>query len=229
MTIIKKITTIILKRKKHIHSKSILSAWMDSIKFHNIPSKVVPFPFKKRKPTFLPVKFDILIYGIIIRSSELATIHLFLGWAPMSMCHFFHPSICPSIAHHISGTIHHEIIIFGACAKWWYLQDFFSFFQNFDFLGVLVGQKMTKWPKMKRFCLSHFISQEPYILWFSFMVCMCKMISSGVFFIFLKFWFSGLLGGKRVKNCPKWQKILPVALHVSGNIHHMIAICGTQV
>ena len=85
----------------------------------------------------------------------------------------------------------------------------FSIFSKFWFFGLFVGQKMTKWPKMKRFCLSHFILREPYILWFSFMVGMCKMIiSSGVFFIFLKFWFSGLLGGKRVKNCQKWQKIL---------------------
>ena len=37
----------------------------------------------------------------------------FLGGAPTSMCHFFRPSICPSVAQHISGTVHHLIIIFG--------------------------------------------------------------------------------------------------------------------
>ena len=54
------------------------------------------------------------------------------------------------------------------------------------------------WSKMtKKFCLVHFISQEPYIIWFSFMVLMCKMIlPPQIFFIFSKFWFSGLLGGK---------------------------------
>ena len=44
-------------------------------------------------------------------------------------------------------------------------------------------------------CLSCSISQEPYIIWLSFMVHMCKMtISPGWFFIF-SFWFSGVLLG----------------------------------
>ena len=37
----------------------------------------------------------------------------FLGGAPTSIYHFFRPSIRPSVAHHISGTILHLIIIFG--------------------------------------------------------------------------------------------------------------------
>ena len=38
----------------------------------------------------------------------------FLGGAPTSIYHFFRlPSVCPSVAHHISGTVHHVIIIFG--------------------------------------------------------------------------------------------------------------------
>ena len=38
---------------------------------------------------------------------------------------------------------------------------------------------------------------------------MCKMISPGVFFMFSKFWYSGLLlggGGGTAKNAPKWKK-----------------------
>ena len=47
-----------------------------------------------------------------------------------------------------------------------------------------------------------------------------------MFFIFSKFWFSGLLGGgggggKRAKNEPKWQEIQPVVLHISRAMHHM--------
>ena len=49
------------------------------------------------------------------------------------------------------------------------------------------------------------------------------------FFIFSKFWFSGLLGGNKAKNVPKWIKILSVALHISGTIHHMIFIYGTHM
>ena len=66
-------------------------------------------------------------------------------------------------------------------------------------LGGIRGQKMT--PNDRKFCLSHFISQEPYIIWLSFMVNLCKMmISPGVFFIFSKFWFSGLLEGSKGKK-----------------------------
>ena len=62
----------------------------------------------------------------------------------------------------------------------------------------------------KWFCLSRSISLEPYIIWLSFMLHMCKMIMSpGGCFIFSKFWFFWFLGGggKRAKNCLKWPKI----------------------
>ena len=47
----------------------------------------------------------------------------FLGGPPTSICHFFPPFIClficpsvrPSVMHHISGTVHHVIIILGTC------------------------------------------------------------------------------------------------------------------
>ena len=51
------------------------------------------------------------------------------------------------------------------------------------------------------------------------------IIYPGIFFlIFSKFWFYWLLGGKRVENCPKWQEIMSVALHISGTMHHMMVI-----
>ena len=55
------------------------------------------------------------------------------------------------------------------------------------------------------------------------------MTSPDVCFIFLKFSFFGMLVGKRAKNGPKWQKILSVALNISGTIHHMIVIYGAHV
>ena len=39
--------------------------------------------------------------------------YFFLGGAPISMCCFFRPFVRQSIAHHFSGTVHHQIIIFG--------------------------------------------------------------------------------------------------------------------
>ena len=38
-----------------------------------------------------------------------------------------------------SWKLHHVIIIFGTCVKWWYLHAFFSFFKNFVFLCCAVG------------------------------------------------------------------------------------------
>ena len=117
------------------------------------------------------------------------------------------------------------------CAKWWYLQGFFSFFQNFAFSSCygVKGQKMAQ--NDRNFCPLYSIFQEPYIIWWLFMVHMCKMIiSPGVFFMFSKFWYSGLLlggGGGTAKNAPKWKKILSVVLHISGTIHdrHLCYTC----
>ena len=47
----------------------------------------------------------------------------------------------------------------------------------FGFLGgVAKGQKMAE--DDKKLCLSHLISQEPYIIWSSFVVHKCKLIIS---------------------------------------------------
>ena len=56
------------------------------------------------------------------------------------------------------------------------------------------------------------------------------MISPSIFFIFSKFWFFRLLGGKRAKNSPKWEiTITSVMHHVSGTGHHLIIIFGTRM
>ena len=60
-----------------------------------------------------------------------------------------------------------------------------------------------------KFCLSRFISQEPYIVWLSFMVNICKMIILDIFyFIFFKilvFWVHwGVKGQKTVQNDKKF-------------------------
>ena len=48
------------------------------------------------------------------------------------------------------------------------------------------GQKMVQ--NDKKFCPLHSMSQEPYIIWLSCMVHICKMIiSSGGFFVFVLF------------------------------------------
>ena len=54
----------------------------------------------------------------------------------------------------------------------------------FQVVSRLKGQKMVQ--NDKKFCSSRFISQEPYIIWFSFMVHLFKIISPGFFFQFFK-------------------------------------------
>ena len=90
---------------------------------------------------------------------------------------------------------------------------FFSSFQNFDFSGCPgKGQKMAH--KDKKFCPLCLISQEPYIIWSSFMAQLCKrIIYLGIFFYFFKILILWVIReGKSAKNDPQWQKILSVAL-----------------
>ena len=135
-----------------------------------------------------------------------------------------------SVALHISGTISHMTVIYSTHVKNDNISRIFFHFFKILIFWVLWRQKCKRWSKMtKKLSLSCLVSQETYIIWFKFMVYVCKMIiSPGGFFIFSKFWFFGLLGDKRAKNCPKWQKIPSVALHISGTIH-MIVIFGTYV
>ena len=96
---------------------------------------------------------------------------------------------------------------------------------------VIRGVKEQTWSKIRKL-LSYSVSLEPYIMWFLFMVHMCKMlISPHYFFIFSKFCFFELggVGGKREKNGPKLEKILSVTLHISGTIHHDIHLWYTCV
>ena len=101
---------------------------------------------------------------------------------------------------------------------------FFIFFKILIFWihrGVK-GQKTVQ--NDKKLCLSRSISQEPYIIWLSFMVQMCKMIiSPGVFFNFkiLIFW---VVRGLKVQKWPKMTKIsvcrtLYFRNHISYDLH----------
>ena len=116
------------------------------------------------------------------------------------------------------------------CVKWQYISRRFLHFLKILILrivrreGGIKGQKMFQNDKK----LSCSISQEPYIIGLSFMVPMSKMIISQrhFFHVFKVLIFqvdSGVKGQKITKN------ILSVTLHISGTIHHMIAIYGTHV
>ena len=75
-------------------------------------------------------------------------------------------------------------------------------------LGWVKGQKMVQ--NEKKLYLSRSISQEPYIIWFSFMVHIWKMIlSTGIFFHFSKILIfrvvRGVKGQKIVRNDKKFS------------------------
>ena len=60
-------------------------------------------------------------------------------------------------------------------------------------------------------------------IWSWFLIHLCKIaISPCIFFKILIFWF--VMGVKRTKNGPKWQKIMLITLHISETIQNMIVI-----
>ena len=106
---------------------------------------------------------------------------------------------------------------------------FFIIFSKFWFSRLWSVLKGKKQPKiMNEYYISCAVSQDQCSIWSWFLVQLYKMmISPSLFFIFPKLWFFGLLGGKKAKNGPKWQK---KSVHrIPYLIHHMMVICHTQV
>ena len=64
---------------------------------------------------------------------------------------------------------------------------------------------------VKKLCLSCSISEEPCIIWLSFMVHLCKLIISLAVFSFFQSFDLANWRHKRAKNGPKWQKIVAVS------------------
>ena len=89
---------------------------------------------------------------------------------------------------------------------------FFHFFKILIFRVVRVGWGMgggQKWSKMTKnsVCRAPYLLLEPHIIWLSFAVHKCKMtISPGIFLIFFKYRFFGLLGGSKSKG-KKWSRM----------------------
>ena len=93
--------------------------------------------------------------------------------------------------------------------------------------GVLKGQKIAQ--KLHLSCAK---SQKQYsIIWSWFLVHLCEMmISPGIFyFFFLILIFWAAMGVKGQKNSSKWQKIMSVALHISGTMHYMTIMYDAHV
>ena len=96
-----------------------------------------------------------------------------------------------SVTHHISGIADiWSWPLIRLCKMMISPSIFSDFFKIliFPVVSEVKGQKMTQ--NFKRFCRMHYITQEPYIIWLSCMVYICKMIITlGVIFIFQNFDF----------------------------------------
>ena len=123
---------------------------------------------------------------------------------------------------YISGVItHHMIFIYDMVqvCKRIISPGFFLHFPS----GVK-GQKPIQ--NDKKICLSHSISQKASIIWSSFLVHLCKMMTlPDANFILSKFLFSGLLegGSGEVKGQKMSQNDNKFCLS------HMIVVFGTRV
>ena len=108
----------------------------------------------------------------------------------------------------------------------------FSFFSKFWFSSLLGGVRAKNDTNWKKFCPSHSISEELYLIWFLFLVHMCKMmISRTCFFIFPKFWFFRVFfflggGGGWVKGQKKNQnyQFKSVALYILRTVDNIIRL-----
>ena len=104
---------------------------------------------------------------------------------------------------------------------------FFFLILIFQVVRGIKGQKMVQ--NDKKFCLSRFISQEPYIIWLSCMVQMCKMIiSPGAFFNF-RILVPSCQGTERAKNDAKWWQCLSVKPYISGTISYDVDLWHTCI
>ena len=135
------------------------------------------------------------------------------------------PSVRPSVAHHISGTVHHLIVIFDTLVKWWYLQAVLSVFLNFHFWGWNCSEwKIT------------ITSHTPYLrtnlaydhdFWRTCVKSWYLQVSRSFYW---NFHCLGCEEGKREKYSPKWKiTITSIMCYISGTVYPMIMILGTLV
>ena len=103
----------------------------------------------------------------------------------------------------------------------WYFHAYFLFFKVLIFRVVRRVKKWFKMTKKTRLCL---ISQEPYIIWSSFMVHVRrKIISLCLLLHFSEIFFFGVSSGV------KGQKMANLYLYISRTVDHIIKIFSTQV
>ena len=143
--------------------------------------------------------------------------------------------------HKLSRTFYF-IKISYVLTELWVMTDFLSWYFLCDILltfpakkcviGGVKGQKMVE--NGKKLCLLHSISQEPYYIWLSFMVQMCKVIIfQGVFFnvkILIFQVIKVLKGEKMAQNEENFCLLHLIFQEPYNHIYHIIFIyCFTCI
>ena len=175
----------------------------------------------------------IVIYGTLVWNHDISRyfFHFFkilISWVVKGVKGQKWPKMTKnSVVFHISGIIHHMIVWNDDISR--YVFHFFKILILWVVKGVK-GQKLVQ--SKKKFCLSCSISQEPYIIWFLFMVHMCKMMCTGIFFSFSKFWSFQIVrvvkGQKIVQNDKKFYLSHPIS-HEPYIIWSSFAVCKFKV
>ena len=123
-----------------------------------------------------------------------------------------------------------SLLLVHLCKMMISLDVFFSF-SKFWFFGLLEGVKEQKTVQNgKKFCLSRFISQEPYIIQFSFMLHICNVIiSPGGVFIFSKFWFFWVVRGMKVQKIVQNDEKFCLSCSISQKLYIIWLSCMVQM
>ena len=110
--------------------------------------------------------------------------------------------------------------------KWWCLQVFlFQFFKTLIF-WVVRGLKVQKMVQNdKKFCLLHSISEEPCIIWLSFMFLKWQYLQGFIIQSLIFGVHKWVKGQKTVRNDKKFCLLL----YISGTIHQKIVIYCANV
>ena len=90
----------------------------------------------------------------------------------------------------LSNSIAYDYDFWYTCLKWWYLETFLIFFFKILIFWVVSWVKEKNVQNDKKLCLLCFISQEPYIIWFSLLYTCVKWWYPPCVFSFFSFFQS---------------------------------------
>ena len=118
-------------------------------------------------------------------------------YVTFSICPSVYPSVCR--APYLRNCTSPDHNFWCTYVKWWYLQGFFSFFKNFDFLSCKSAKNSPKW-KITITSVTRYILRTIHYIRPRFLGHLSKMmISSGKFLISHNFDF-GVYEDKRAKD-----------------------------